>query len=182
MLKHSILALIAVMCIALTTATARAADRAIEDFFGAYIGRSISVKGEGLTRRDLNVVIKPYSKGFTVEWTTITHKTGGKVKSKSYSVNFFKSKRPGIFGSAMRNNVFGAAVPLDPLEGDPYFWAGVNGDTLTVHALMITDNGGYELQVYVRTLTKNGMALRFSRLLDGQQLKLITGTLTKIDK
>lgn len=157
-----------------------AASRPIEDFFGTYVGRSISTIGAGLSTRDLNVVIKKHKKGFTLDWATVTRKADGKVKSKSYSINFRASKRPGIYASAMRNNVFGGSVPLDPLEGDPYVWAALEGDTLTVHALIITDEGGYEMQIYSRTLTEEGLFLKFSRNRDGVQQKFITGTLKKV--
>ena len=95
---------------------APAAERAIKDFYGTYVGRSISNIGEGLSQRDLNVVIKKHKKGFTLDWTTVTRKADGKVKSKSYSINFRATQRSGIFASAMRNNVFGGAEPLDPAD------------------------------------------------------------------
>ena len=157
----------------------QAAERAIKDFYGTYVGRSISNIGEGLSQRDLNVVIKKHKKGFTLDWTTVTRRADGKVKSKSYSINFRATQRRGIFASAMRNNVFGGSEPLDPLKGDPYVWAGIGGKTLTVHALLITDDGGYEMQVYERTLTEEGMILKFSRNRDGVPLRFITGTLKK---
>ncbi len=169
----------AIATIAAFAGPAPAAERSVKDFFGAYVGRSISNIGEGLSQRDLNVVIKKHKKGFTLDWTTVTRKADGAVKSKSYSINFRATQRRGIFASAMRNNVFGGAEPLDPLKGDPYVWAGIKGDTLTVHALLITDDGGYEMQVYERTLTKDGLLLNFSRIRDGTPLRHITGTLKK---
>ncbi len=159
---------------------AEAAGRPIGDFFGTFVGRSISVIGEGLSQRDLNVVIKKHMKGgFTLDWTTVTRRADGSVKSKQYSINFTPTKRQGIYASAMRNNVFGGKVPLDPLKGDPYVWAGIDGDTLTVHAMIIMDDGGYEMQVYERTLTADGMFLKFSRNRDGVPARFITGTLKR---
>jgi len=179
-MKRLFPAIVAMIAIFVFDQGAAAEGRPIKDFFGQYIGRTISVMGEGLSSRDLNVAIKPHKKGFTLDWTTVTRKADGTTKSKSYSINFQGTNRAGIYASAMRNDVFGNAVPLDPLKGDPYVWAGIDGETLTVHAMLITDDGGYEMQVYDRTLTEDGMLLRFSRIRDGQQLKLITGTLKKI--
>ncbi len=165
---------------AIAAAPAEAANRPISDFFGSYVGRSISVVGAGLSERDLSVVVKKHKKGgFTLDWTTVTRKADGSVKSKKYSINFAPTKRKGIYASAMRNNVFGGTVPLDPLQGDPYFWAGIDGDTLTVHALMITDDGGYEMQVYERTLKEDGLLLKFTRNRDGLLARSVTGTLKK---
>lgn len=177
-----VIALASFLVMVFAAGAAGAQDRPIEDFFGSYVGRSISVIGEGLSQRDLNVTIKKHKDGFTLDWSTVTRRHDGKMRSKSYSINFRPTKRPGIFASAMRNNVFGGAEPLDPLKGDPYVWAGIQGDTLTVHAMLITDDGGYEMQVYERTLTEDGMFLKFSRNRDGVQAKFITGTLTRTSK
>ena len=181
-MRHKIALFIFAAAFALAGAPglAQKADRPIEDFFGTYVGRSISTIGDDLSDRDLNVTIKKHKKGFAVEWATVLRRPDGSTKSRTYSINFFKSGRPGIFKSAMRNNVFGAAMPLDPLKGDPYLWAGINGDTLTIHAMIITDTGGYEMQVYDRTLTEDGLFLKFSRNRDGAPLRFITGTLKRV--
>lgn len=160
--------------------TAQETDRKISDFYGAYTGQSISVKGEGLSARDLSVVIKPTKRGFNLRWTTVTHKKDGSASRKSYSIDFTKSPRKNIWGAAQRRDAFGNMQPINPLsEGDPFVWATVTGNTLTVYALLITETGGYELQTYARTLTAEGMRLYFTRLQDGQQLKAITGVLIK---
>ena len=164
------------------TNAASAQDHKIEEFFGKYVGRTVSAVGEGLSQRDLNVEIKKHKNGFTLDWSTVSRRDDGTTRSKSYSINFVPTKREGIFGSAMRNNVFGGAEPLDPLKGDPYVWAGIRGDTLIVHAMLITDDGGYEMQVYERTLTPEGLFLKFWRNRDGVQSRYVTGTLTRVSK
>ncbi|MEJ2119525.1 MAG: hypothetical protein P8Z76_02245 [Alphaproteobacteria bacterium] len=159
---------------------AAAADRKISDFYGAYTGQSISLKGEGLSARDLSVRIKPNKQGFNLSWTTVTHKKGSSAVRKSYSIDFSKSPRKNMWGSAVRRDAFGNMQPINPLQkGDPFVWATLKGDTLTVYALIITASGGYELQTYARTLTADGMRLNFTRLRDGERLKAITGVLVK---
>ena len=80
----------------------------------------------------------------------------------------------------MRRDAFGNMRPVNPLiEGVPYVWATIKGDTLTIYALLITEGGGYELQTYARTLTDKGLKLKFTRLVDGRQLKAINGVLKK---
>ncbi len=152
----------------------------VEPFVGEYVGRSISSSDGGLSERDLGVKIKAKKKGFVLEWTTTTRPSAGKIKRKSYRIEFTPSKRGKIFSSAMRSDKFGARVPLDPMKGDPYVWAMIEGRTLIVHALMITDSGGYEMQTYERTLTETGMDLTFSRFRNGEQFKLIKGTLLRV--
>ncbi|MCP4318497.1 MAG: hypothetical protein GY789_21380 [Hyphomicrobiales bacterium] len=158
-----------------------AADRPIEDFFGRYIGKTtVQAKGE-LVPRDLGVEIRPQDNGFTVEWETVITRTDGSTKGTSYKILFQPTNRAPIYSSAMRVNVFGKLTPLDPLSGDPFVWGRITGDTLTVFALLITDEGSYEMQVYNRTLTDSGMDLVFSRVRDGEKLKEIRGILTRIE-
>ncbi len=157
-----------------------AADRPIEDFYGRYIGKTVvQAEGESVPR-DIGVEIKPEDNGFIVSWETVITRADGSTKGTSYRILFQPTKRGPIYSSAMRVNVFGKLTPLDPLSGDPFVWARITGDMLTVFALLITDEGSYEMQVYDRTLTKDGMNLRFSRIRDGEKLKEIIGVLTRV--
>jgi len=169
-----------VFLVAAVARPALAENRKISDFYGAYTGQSISVTGEGLSARDLNVEIKKTKQGFNLSWTTVTRKKDQSAKRKSYSIDFSKSPRKNMWGSAVRRDAFGNMQPINPLrEGDPFVWATLKDDTLTVYALLITEAGGYELQTYARALTAGGMTLNFTRLRDGEQLKSITGVLLK---
>lgn len=156
---------------------------ALRKFFGSYEGYTISSQDEGLSKRDLNIEIKPYDDdGFTVKWTTVLKKPDGKVRSKAYTVNFLPSSRRSVYAAAAKKDLFGHMKPLNPLEGDPYVWAAVDGDTLTVRSLHIAKTGGYEIQVYGRTLTKDGMTTRFERVRDGENLKIIEGVLKRVSR
>ncbi|MCP4328490.1 MAG: hypothetical protein GY791_08655 [Alphaproteobacteria bacterium] len=164
-----------------------AADaRPIEDFYGEYVGKSIAgstgATGEDaeIRPRHLNISIQAHENGFTVAWLTIITSASGKTKAKSQLVNFRPTANDGLYASAMRRDTTGALVPLDPMSGDPYVWASINGDTLTVHALLVTADGGYEVQVYDRTLTEDGIDLTFRRFRDGVMMKEIEGKLTRV--
>jgi len=162
------------------TPPAHAADAALAQFFGAYVGNSTQAPNEPLAPRDLTTKISAHGEnGFTLEWTTVIYRADGPTR-RSYKVNFSPSDRPGIFSSAMRSDLFGQSEPLDPLKGDPYLWAQLSGPTLTVHAMLITDSGGYEMQTYERTLAEGGMILRFSRNHNGREMKTITGKLKRV--
>jgi len=160
-----------------------AADRPIEKFFGRFIGKTVvAVEGESAPR-DIGVeiaAVKDDDHAFTIEWDTVITRANGSTKTSSVKILFQDTKREAIYSSAMRVNVFGKRTPLDPLSGDPYVWARLIGNTLTVFALLITDAGSYEMQVYDRTLDGDTMSLRFSRVRDGEKLKEITGTLTRV--
>jgi hypothetical protein len=81
----------------------------------------------------------------------------------------------------MRMNVFGKHIPLDPLAGDPFVWARIHDKTLTVYALMITNQGAYDMQTYDRTLRDDGdMDLAYTRILDGKISKEVTALLHRL--
>lgn len=172
----------AILCLAFilfaVSATPAFAESAAQKFVGIWSGQTISTTAEGLEQRDLAVTVTAKDKSFVVKWTTIIRKDG-KTDRREFQVEFQATPREGVYSAAMRTNMFGAREPLDPLKGDPYVWARIKGDTLTVHALHILDDGGYEMQVYDRTVTGDTMALKFSRVRDGQQLVGITGSLKK---
>jgi hypothetical protein len=156
---------------------------AIQPFLGRYEGRTI-VAGGGETRtRDLDVTIEPAGDAgeqFRITWSTIIRRAPGDPKRKSYSILFKPTQRAGIFASAMRTNMFGKTVPLDPLTGDPYVWCRIAGRTLTVYALTITDQGGYDLQVYDRSLRDGGLDLKFTRFGEGAAPTVVNALLEKV--
>ena len=157
-----------------------AADRAIGDFFGEYVGRSTSVPDDEMSPRDVSVTVRPKGRGFVVAWTSILHKAPARAVRRSLEVEFRPSGRRGIYASAMRTDKFGSPVPLDPLAGEPYVWARVRGATLSIYSVFVTDDGGYEMQVYDRTLVEGGMELTFTRIADGRPAETITAKLTRV--
>ena len=161
-------------------ATAEATDAGIEAFFGEYEGKAVTDYDGELRKRDLRVKISPYEKAFTVNWISVTKKADGKLKRKEYSINFHPTPREHIYRSGERKDFFGNAVPLDPMKGDPYVWARIDGDTLTVYALHVLEDGGYEMQTYARQRIPEGLDLKYSRVRDGEILRTVTGTLIEV--
>ncbi len=144
-----------------------------EPFIGKFEGKYTSEEGGVEQNRDLSVEISETKDGFNVSWTTTTFKKN-KSKTKTYSIDFVESDRKHIYMAAQKKNVFGGREPLDPMKGDAYAWARVDGPKLTIHALVITEDGGYEMQTYDRILMgDNNLHLKFSRIRDGEMLKTI---------
>lgn len=142
-------------------------------FAGTFTGAAeFSFDGE-VRYRDMSTTIEPTKDGFVLTWTSISRKDDGRAKAKTYKIKFAPSVRPNIYGSAMRTNVFGKAIPLDPLKGDPFVWARLIGDTLSVFSLFIDETGEYEMQEYHRTLVDQGLELEFLLVRDGKPLKTI---------
>jgi hypothetical protein len=161
---------------------AAAGNEALEPFLGPYAGKSDPVANDETLQRDLGVIIEEADDdGFRLTWTTARNKAYGRRKEREISIEFVPIRREGMFSSAMRRNKFGHHVPLDPLKGDPYVWAKVQDKTLLIHALIITEDGGYEMQTYKRALVDGGLDLRFDRIRDGINLRSITGTLRRLD-
>ncbi|KEA62331.1 hypothetical protein ADIMK_3471 [Marinobacterium lacunae] len=154
-------------------------DRKIEEFFGSYIGHAESSEELG---RDMSVTIGGIddSTDYFVKWSTVIHKSHDRTKRVTYNIRFTQSKRKSLQVSAMARDVFGKPIPLDPLKGDPLFWARIKGDTHTVYAMIITDDGGFDLQVYNRTLTEDGLSLEFIRQNDDQSVRKIHANLIRV--
>ncbi|MFS4583124.1 hypothetical protein [Phaeobacter sp. C3_T13_0] len=146
------------------TGPAMAAD--VRPFFGDYEGSLVVPNPDGTEEhRDATVEIGPISDSedsFFVQWTTTSLKKDGRRKTKSYNVEFQATERSDIFAAAMKRNVFGHTVQLDPMKGEPYVWGRIVGDTLTVFSMFIGPNGDYEMQQYDRTLAEGGLDLVYS--------------------
>jgi hypothetical protein len=156
------------------------ADEGMSRFAGTFKGQAQLINSDGTVEpRDLEVVIETAREGFVVNWTTITHKPDGRTKGAIYRVEFLPTDRETVFSAAMRRNIFGHSVPMDPMKGDPFVWAQVLGDTLRVHSLLIDNNGGYELQQYDRSLTSQGLHLEFQRFRNGEMLRSVSADLTR---
>jgi hypothetical protein len=164
----------------LAAGVAAAQGGGIQRFYGTYVGEAVSETGEELDKRDISAEIAPEGKGFRVKWTAVIKRGKEKPRREERTVVFLPASRPDIFSSGMRSDQFGNPVPLDPLSGDPYIWARIDGPKLWMYALFVTDTGGYEMQTYERTLVPGGMDLRYSRVRDGDVLRTVTGKLKKV--
>ncbi|GMQ96271.1 MAG: hypothetical protein BMS9Abin14_809 [Gammaproteobacteria bacterium] len=170
-----------VVCATMTlAATARAAAPEIEAFFGEYEGRAVMDSRGEIQKRDLRVKISPIENGFSVDWTSVTKRANGTLKRKEYSISFHPTRRNNIYRSGERKDLFGNHVPLDPMKGDPYVWARIDNGTLTVYALHVLEDGGYEMQTYARTRIPEGLDLKYTRVRDGEVLRTVTGTLVEV--
>jgi len=151
-----------------------------EPFYGTYSGSAevSSLDGTKIPR-DMSVEISGTKDGFRVQWTSVTYRTNGKTKEKSYTIDFVPSDRAAVYAAAQRKNVFGHEVQLDPMKGEPYVWARFSDQTLTVYSLFVDADGGYILQQYDRTLAENGLNLRFQTIRDGQIQRAVETFLTK---
>lgn len=147
---------------------AAAAQADISRFVGDYVGSADIVLADGTKQpRDMSVQIRETNEAFTVSWTSTSYRKDGSSKEKSYTIEFVPSDRAGVFSSAMARNVFGHSVQLNPMKGEPYVWSRIVGETLSVYSLYVTEDGGYEIQEFDRTLAPGGLNLDFQRVRNG---------------
>jgi hypothetical protein len=167
--------------LASVTMPADAMPTGFEKFYGEWAGTAVSDTGGEIAPRDIRAKISPQAKGFSITWVLVIHKAPGKDKRSEVSINFQPTKRSSIYTSAMRVDAFGNATPLDPLRGDPFVWARLEGARFTVYALVITESGGYEMHEYERSLTPAGvMNLNYFRVVNGEVQHAVTGTLKRV--
>ena len=139
----------------------------IEPFVGSFAGQA-TFEEEGKTqKRDMSTTIREAGKGFSITWTSVTYRSDGRTTTKTYTVDFVPSQRENIYQAAMKSNLFGKAVPLDPLAGEPFVWARIVGDTFSLYSLFINEAGEYEIQEFHRTLVDEGLDLVFLRVRNG---------------
>ena len=175
-----LLSLFAGLIIGFAATTVEARPWLVDPFYGTFEGVSDNA-GEGeLSSRDLRVTVRPGDDGFIVEWSALMTKTDGRVKRTEYSIAFESTHRENIYQSMMRTDLFGHMQPLAPMRGDPFVWATIDENTLTIYALLITVSGAQDLQIYRRTLTRSGLTLDFTRLYDTLPIRHITATLHKV--
>lgn len=159
-------------------ATAVQAD--ISRFVGSYVGSADVISADGSkSPRDMSVTIGETKEGFRVTWTSTTYRANGTAKEKSYTIDFLPSDRDGVFSSAMKRNVFGHDVQLDPMKGEPYVWGRITGETLSVYSMYVTEEGGYEIQQFDRSLADGGLQLDFQNVRNGTILRTVSTFLKK---
>lgn len=166
---------VAVVAFAFAMLLAQAAQADISRFVGSYTGSADVVSADGSKRpRDMSVDISEIKDGFRVSWTSTTYRPDGSSKVKSYTIDFEPTARGGVFAAAMKRNVFGHNVQLDPMKGEPYVWGRIEDDTLSVYSMFVTEDGGYEIQQFDRALAVGGLELDFQSVRDGKILRTVS--------
>ncbi|MEP2642335.1 MULTISPECIES: hypothetical protein [Roseobacteraceae] len=157
------------------TMLAQVAGADVMRFVGAFEGSATVVSADGSAhKRDMSVEIAQTLTGFSVAWSTNTYRADGSTKEKSYLVEFVGSDRADVYSSAMKRNVFGHDVQLDPMRGEPYVWSRINGDTLSVYSLFVAPDGGYEIQQFDRTLADGGLTLDYKSVRNGEVQRTVS--------
>ncbi len=177
--KWTIAAIASVLVAVAAPAMGEQPAAGLEQFFGRYQGTGIvessDENGGSMSLRNLDVVIaRAPDDGFRVQWTALIRRLNGNVPSyvrKAVRQSYFPIDRPGVYRGAESG---------DPMAGESLNWARISGQTLTVYQLVRSDEGGFEVLSYERTLTDGGMHLVFRRLSDGEEVRTVEGALKRV--
>jgi hypothetical protein len=163
-------------------ASAQPAPADYKPFLGHYTGQVMMETSSGPAGRELEVLIRQETEGFSLEWSTDTVRPDGRIKSDTYFIAFKPTPRPGIYLPTNEVKRMGVTVQMDPLGGDPQLLlCKIDGKTMTVHASQLMEDGVFEVQTYERTLTAGGMHLKFSRVRNGESTRAIEADLKRGD-
>jgi len=168
---------------------------ALAEFYGSYAGQASFLTDSGAFKRDLDLRITRFAEadrvlpGFTLEWSFATFKNGSDAPGmKSFRYDFARvPPRSDDDGTELYVPLPHVASgkdlsrPNDPRGEIQALWATLTGRTLTVYALVVTDDGDYEMQVHNRTLTAAGIDLEFARFNRGKRTRYVRASLNRID-
>ena len=155
-----------------------AKDLSIKAFYGKFSGGGIAHNADSeyfaMTTRDFDVVIKPEDGGVRIDWTSVIRRGGDPLNPK-----IRRRKSSKLLRATAKPNVFHGSKSGNPLKGEELCWARIDGTTLTVFLMTVSESGIYELQQYDRTLSGTGMRLLFRSWRDGDRVRSVSGRLVK---
>lgn len=180
MLRAFVLLLFGLTILAAPKGAEAVDDISFDAFFGKWSGNAVAETPPGAffgyTSRDIDIMISPKDKGFTLAWTTVmyleTNSQEPEIRRRSDSIDFVPvPNKPGVFD----------AVGLDdPHQETGYVWGRIEEQTLYVYSQTIDPRGRYTLQVWERTLTGGGMDLDFLSIQEKQPQRSVKGKLVKV--
>jgi hypothetical protein len=172
----------------ITPAGLNAATGPLAPFFGTYVGIAEvnDTDGGGHEQRDMDIVIEPYQDdGFRLHWVNVTLVDGRRdvkgVERRVQEVLFRPAPKGDFFVEVQAENLFRERAQMQPMQGDPVRWATVDDGDLIVYSFIVYDDGRYELQIYERFLTEDGLDLEFRRVVDGELVRQVIGTTVRAD-
>lgn len=185
-----------------------AADAAVDAFFGVFQGETTFLTATGAKKRGISVSFSPVSDampgvdGVEVSWTTLSKRADGTFNSKTHDAVFVPADPAETIFVAVKSSgsaedistleegqddtrdegkVVAPRSPRDPRGTAPYLWGRIKENTFSIYVVVVTEEGGYEIQIYNRTLTKEGMTLVYSRNRAGEHLKLLEAFLKRTE-
>lgn len=169
-------------------ATSGAATDEPDRFFGAYVGVAdvVDIQTAQREQRDMDIVIEPHGeRGFQLRWINVTLVDGKRtlpgVERHVQHVLFEPADGRDLYVEVEEDSPFRERRQTNPMQGDPVRWAAIDGPRMHVYSFLVLEDGRYEMQIYNRVLTDEGIDIDFQRIVDGAAVKTITGTTVRAD-
>ena len=144
------------LALVLAASTAYAQQTLPEEFFGQFRGK-LAV-GDGTAEGDFTVVIRRTGGGFAVSWPPRISET------------FEPAGRPNVFKSVTDGRI---------LEGDPFYWARLDGNALIIYEALIGEHGGYRIDNYTYTVAAGDLDLVVRQVVSGAEPRASKGRLER---
>jgi hypothetical protein len=174
--------LLAVLLTVGATLPSLAADRKVQEFYGAYLGHGGDEPGEAKAAagtkqtRFSQVIIRSAAEekgGFTVEWATLKLK-GDEIPSEADTKSYTQTFRP-----TDKPNIYRDVTSGDLNLGADTSWATIKDNTLSIVQISSDGAGGYFVTQYDRTLTPKGLDVHFTRIENSKIVRSIKLNLLK---
>ncbi len=167
---------------AIFASSAARADISLKAFEGLWEGNATSETESStvfpLTVREMDVEIRvKEDNSFIINWRTLQREKGDPSQPDAVlkeTTRKFIPKTPG--------RVWKMAVTEDIYDGGTVSWAVLDTQALTIYSMILRDDGGFDMQIYRRTLTGLNMKLDFTALRNGAVRRTVSGTLIKTGK
>ncbi|MGP1396343.1 MAG: hypothetical protein ACTS3R_12600 [Inquilinaceae bacterium] len=181
-------ALIAAICGLIAVTPSAGANEDAEQFYGTYVGSATVYDADGtmVEERDMDIVVEAAKRGgLALTWTNVTLVDGRRdvpgVQRRVDALTLVPGDDLDIYLEDTRGSLFERRRDIEAMEGDAVRWARIDKGRLGVFSLVITDDGGYELQSYERILTDIGIDIDFRRIVDGKVVRRIEGTTVRVE-
>lgn len=155
---------------------------------GTFVGRAedVDVASQARELRDIDIVVAPHERnGLKISWTNVTLVDGRRdvpgVQRRADEMILAPAEGKSFFIAGAGYDPFKTRGKKNPLAGEPLRWATLEDGVLRVHAFVVTEDGRYELQTYVRKPTEQGMTIDYRRYLDGELLRWMTGNAVRAE-
>lgn len=158
-------------------ASPQAADVAIDDFYGRWAGEEIAKTETGNdTERQalgLEVIVRAHPARFQLYWST-ARVVLGRADRQSFAML--------LFAPTVQIGSWRATFSADGSTRKGRARAEMNDRTLQVFNRATNVTGDTELQIYERTLSRDGMDLHFTRFDNDELVRVVQGRLVSVER
>jgi len=144
------------IALAMAGSTAFAQGTLPDGFIGKF--RGTLSDGSGRVDGEFTVVIRRTSSGFEISWPPRT------------TAQMTSLGQAGMFKASGGSRL---------LDGDPIYWARLEGANLIVYSAQIGEHGGYRIDSFIYAPSQDGLDLVVRQIAVGAEPRILNGKLTR---